>query len=125
MAPAVATLDPETAAITVHARVVATINPPGTPCSSVASDPYNRDPIPEAEMIAPIRMNSGTAVKVKLVTEPQSVGATRPSASTPPPTSSRETIATPNRLNATGMPIARHAISAANIASPSQISMGS
>src|SRR5690606_5161401 len=71
------------------------------------------------------RMNSGTAVSVKLVTEPQRVGATRPNASSPPPTMNSAAMPMPNRPNATGTPTASSAMRPANIARPIRISIGS
>src|SRR5690606_35050979 len=74
--------------------------------------------MPDAEMMAPIRMNRGTAVKVKLTTEDHKVGATSPRASKPPPRMTMEARPTPIKEKATGTPISKKASKEANIARP-------
>src|SRR5829696_6384123 len=73
MVAAVATLEPDVAAKTMQAPMLACISPPGSQESHWLIDAYSRSAIPDRSRISPSRINSGTLTKRKLLEADQTI----------------------------------------------------
>ena len=67
MVAEVATLEPEQAAKMAHETILVWIRPPGSHQIQRVIPAYIRSPMPLRFISSPIRMNSGTATRMKLV----------------------------------------------------------
>ncbi|MDT4850619.1 hypothetical protein FQZ97_847720 [compost metagenome] len=73
---AVATLEPEVAANSVEAAMLVCMSPPGMWPTHLSSASNNFSARPERSSISPIRMNIGTATRVKSDEVPQAISPT-------------------------------------------------